>query len=135
VAASVASPDVTQTVNSALSLAQESGAKIYIDGDYKIVLLSPRLTKIYDNEITVINIARRMEQIFLEHNRLYKEQVLFGLGISDGEIISEIENGKFHFTSTGNVISSAKRIAQTAVMKLLLSDSVRRKVITVVKAE
>ncbi len=129
------SPYAAQTLNTALSLAQETGAKIYIDGEFKIVIFSPRLTKTYDNENLAVNAARRMESLFLEHNRLYNDRINFGLGISDGEIISEIEGGKFHFTSAGNVISSSKRIAQTAVMKLLLSDSIRKKVMNTVKTE
>ena len=124
-----------QTLNTALSLAQETGAKIYVDGEFKIILFSPRLTRSYDNESLAVNAARRMESLFVEHNRLYNERISFGLGVSDGEIISEIENGKFHFTSIGNVVSSAKRIAQSAVMKLLLSDSIRKKVMNTIKTE
>ncbi len=123
----------SQTINSALSIAQETGAKIYIDGDYKVVLFSPRLTKFADNEITAVNAARRVESLFVEHNKIYGDKISFGLGISDGDIISEIEKGKFHFTSAGNIVSLSKKIAQTANMKLLLSDSVRRKVINTVK--
>ncbi len=124
-----------QTLNTALSLAQETGAKIYVEGDFKIILFSHRLTRTYDNESLAVNAARRMESLFVEHNRLYNERISFGLGVSDGEIISEIENGKFHFTSVGNLVSSAKRISQTAVMKLLLSDSIRKKVMSTIKTE
>lgn len=126
---------VSQTINSALSIAQETGAKIYIDGECKIILFSPRLTRIADNENLAINAAKRIESLFVEHNRLYNEKISFGLGISDGDIISEIENNKFHFTSAGNIISLGKRIAQVAMMKLLLSDSVRKKAINIVKTE
>ncbi|MGV8142138.1 MAG: hypothetical protein ACP5NS_00710 [Candidatus Pacearchaeota archaeon] len=129
------SPYVMQTLNNALSLAQETGAKIYVDGEFKVVLFSPKLTRSYDNETLAVNAARRMESLFLEHNRLYNERISFGIGISDGEIISEIEGGKFHFTSVGNVISSAKRIAQSAPMKLLLSDPIRKKVMSTIKTE
>lgn len=129
------SPYVMQTINSTLSIAQETGAKIYVDGESKIVLFSPRLTKTKDNEILAVNTARRMEALFSEHNRLHNDKISFGIGINDGEIISETEKGKFQFTSTGNLISSCKRISQSAVMKLLLSDSVRRKVMNTIKTE
>ncbi len=125
----------SQTINSALSIVQETGAKIYIDGDYKVVLFSPRITKFADNEATAVNAARRVESLFVEHNKIYDEKISFGLGVNDGDIISEIEQGKFHFTSAGNIISLGKKIAQTANMKLLLSDSVRRKVINTIKTE
>ncbi|MBM3232470.1 hypothetical protein FJZ21_03800 [Candidatus Pacearchaeota archaeon] len=128
------SPAVLNTMNRALSLAQENGAKVYVDGDYKIVLFSPRLTRNQDNERSAVNVARRMQAIFLEHMSMSSEGN-FGLGVSDGEIISEIEGGKFHFTSTGNLISYAKRLAHASNAKLLISDSIRRKLISTVKAE
>lgn len=128
------SPAVVDTMNRALSLAQETGAKVYVDGEYKIVLFSPRLTRNQDNEGNAVNIARRMQAIFLEHMSMSSEGN-FGLGVSDGEIISEIEGGKFHFTSTGNLISYAKRLAHASNTKLLISDSIRRKLISTVKAE
>ena len=127
------SPYITQTINSALSLAQETGAKIYIDGECKLAVLSPRLTRSHENEIAAVQVARRIESLFLEHNKLYQEKVMFGLAITDGDIISEFEKGKFHFTSVGNIISSAKRAAQSATMKLIISDSVKKKVTNVVK--
>ncbi len=128
------SPAMVETANRALSLAQETGAKVYVDGEYKIVLFSPRLTRNQDNESTAINAARRMQAILLEHVSMSSDGN-FGLGVSDGEIISEIEGGKFHFTSTGNLISYAKRLAHASNTKLLISDSIRRKLISTVKAD
>ncbi|MEK6894655.1 MAG: hypothetical protein AABX10_04280 [Nanoarchaeota archaeon] len=128
------SPAMVATMNRALSLAQETGAKVYVDGEYKIVLFSPRLTRNQDNEANAVNVARRMQAIFLEHMSMSSDGN-FGLGVSDGEIISEIENNRFHFTSTGNLISYAKRLAHASNTKLLISDSIRRKLISTVKAD
>lgn len=132
---SASSPAVAETMNRALSIAQETGAKVYIDGDYKIVLFSPRLTRNQDNEANAVNVARRMQALFLEHMSVGSEVTNFGIGVSDGEIISEIEGNKFHFTSTGNLISYAKRLAHASNTKLFISDSIRRKLISSVKAE
>ena len=129
------SSNTSQILNNALSIVQETGVKVYVDGDYKIILFSPKLTNNSDNESAAVSVGRRIQALFLEHARDNNDGVLFGIGISNGEIISEIENGKFHFTSTGNLISFAKRIAQSSNMKLLISDSVRRKVISNVKVE
>ncbi len=125
----------SQTINGALSLAQETGAKIYIDGDFKIALFSQRLTQNYDNATLAVQAAKRMESLLAEHNRLYRDKIFFGIGIHEGDIISEVERGVFHFTSAGNVISAAKRIAQSATMKILLTDAVKSKVSNTVKTE
>lgn len=129
------SPAVSETTNRALSIAHETGAKIYLDGDYKIILFSPRLTRNQDNEGNAVNVARRMQALFLELMSMSAERFNFGIGVSDGEIISEIEGGKFHFTSTGNLISYAKRLANASNTKLFVSDSIRRKLISTLKAE
>ncbi|MBS3083171.1 hypothetical protein J4423_00030 [Candidatus Pacearchaeota archaeon] len=129
------STNITQTLNGALSVAKEAGAKIYIDGEYKIILFSPKLTNNIDNESVAVSVGRRIQALFLEHVKNNNDGVLFGIGVSNGEIISEVENDKFHFTSTGNLISLAKRIAQSSNMKLFISDSVRRKVISNVKTD
>jgi hypothetical protein len=129
------SSTVSETMNSSMHIAQEVGAKIYVDGDYKIILFSPRLTHNPDNEISAISVARRIQALFLEHMRMNNDGVRFGIGVSDGEIISEVENNKFHFTSTGNLISYAKRLAYSSGTKLFVSDSIRRKVLSVVKTD
>ncbi len=126
---------VDQTINSALSLAQETGAKIYMDNNFKVILFSPRLTQNSDNSVLAVQTAKRMESMLAEHNSLYPEKINFGIGVHEGDIISEIEKGVFHFTSVGNVVSAAKRVAQSATMKLLLTDNVRTKIANTIKTE
>ncbi len=128
-------PNVAPLLDHALSIAKESGARIYVDGEYRIVLFSPRLTSNSDNESSAVNVGRRIQALFLEYAHGHRDGMFFGIGISDGEIISEIENNKFHFTSTGNLISFAKRMAQSSKMKLFVSESIRRKLISTVKTE
>jgi hypothetical protein len=126
---------VTQTVNKALIMAKESGAKVYIDGDYKIVVLSPKLTRKTKNETTAVIIAKRIEEILLDHNKRYKEKIVFGIGVNSGEIISEIDGSQFKFTTINNLISAAKRIAHGKGMKVLLSNLVHREISGTVKTK
>lgn len=132
---SSSSPAVNETMDRSLSLAQETGAKVYVDGDYKVILFSPRLTHVQDNELAAVNLGRRIQALFLEHMKDHNDSARFGIGISDGEIISEMDEGKFHFTSTGNLVSYSKRLAYASNSKLLVSDSIRRKVVSTVKTE
>ncbi len=129
------STSAEQTINGALSLAQETGAKIYVDGNFKVILFSPRLTQNSENAMLAVQTAKRIESILIEHNHINPEKINFGIGVHDGDIISEIEKGIFRFTSVGNVVSAAKRVAQNAMMKILLTASVRTKVASTVKTE
>jgi len=128
------SPVFAEATNHSLNVAREAGARVYVDSDYKIILFSPRLTGKQDNESHAINVARRIQALFLEGMGA-QTGLTFGIGVNDGEIISEVDNNKFHFTSTGNLISYAKRLAFSSNTKLLVSDSIRRKVVSTVKTE
>lgn len=129
------SDEVSSSIKNSLKLAKDAGAKIYADGNYRIMLLSPTLTKKENNDLIAVKIAKKMEEILKEHNRKFKGHVFFGLGVGSGEIISEIGNEGFKFSSIGNVITGSKKIAEESEGYVLLSDQVRRKVIETVKTE
>lgn len=129
------SKEASSVVKNSLKIAKGAGAKIYADGKYKIVLLSPTLTKKEDNESSAVKVAKRMEENLKEHNKKFKGHVFFGIGVNSGEIISEIGNDGFKFASVGNVITSTKRIAQNSEGEVLLSEQIRRKVIETIKTE
>ncbi|MDP4039675.1 MAG: hypothetical protein Q8P57_03795 [Candidatus Pacearchaeota archaeon] len=122
------SEHTTNTINRAIGSAKDSGAKVYVDGDYKIIILSQKLTKRIDNEVGAVKIARNIESILRDHNRRYRDKISFGIGVNDGEIISEIIENKFKFTTTGNLILGAKKIAQMQKGNVLLSESIHGKV-------
>jgi len=113
--------------------AKRVGAKIYVDGDYRVIVFSPILTKSMDNNIKAIKIARDISNILAEHNRKYADKIDFGIGISSGEMIVESREGKFRFTSTGNTIGMAKKISGSSKGELLISEKIRRKALGKIK--
>ena len=119
----------------ALMTAKSAGAKIYVDENYRIILFSTSLTKKKDNELIAVKVSKKIEGILSEYNKQFKEKIYFGLGISNGQIIIETAEGKFKFTSVGKVISVAKKLANLSEMEVLLSDTMHRRVITVVKTK
>jgi class 3 adenylate cyclase len=118
-----------------LRIAKQAGAKIYADGSYRIIVLSPTLTKKEKNNLVAVKVAKKIEEQLKAHNKKFKGHVFFGLGVGSGEIISEIGKDGFKFSSVGNVISSSKRIAEESEGEVLLSDDVRRAVIETIKTE
>lgn len=126
---------IAKTINKALTVAKNSGAKVYVDGDFKIIVFSPRLTRKSNNEIAAVTIAKKIDSILKEHNKHYKDKIVYGIGVNDGEIVSELANEQFKFTTLGSLISGAKRIAQRYDMKVLLSETMHRKVINTIKTE
>ncbi len=129
------SPEINSSVQDSLKIAKHAGGKIYADGNYRIIVLSPTFTKKKKNDLIAVKIAKKMEEQLKEHNNKFKGHVFFGLGVGSGEIISEVGNDGFKFSSVGSVISGSKRIAKESEGEVLLSEEVRRAVIETIKTE
>lgn len=128
-------PSAGKVIDDALTLAKNSGAKVYVDGHYRIIIFSEMLTKTKENDSLAVKVAKRMEGMFLEQNSRFKEKILFGMGISSGEVIVENNQGNITYTSVGNAISKAKSIAQDIDGEVLISENTHRRVINQIKTE
>tara|TARA_Y100000034_G_C6905629_1_gene420124 strand:+ start:2640 stop:4688 length:2049 start_codon:yes stop_codon:yes gene_type:complete len=127
--------EVSQSIQNELMSIKKLGAKIYLDGNFKIILVTKKLTKAENNEILAVKIAKKLEDILLAHNKRFKDKIEFGIGVNNGTVISEISDGRFKFNSVGGVISGAKRIAKNHKMKAHLSETMHRKVTGAVRTE
>jgi len=127
--------DALGAVDRALMKAKESKAKIYVDGDYRIIVLAPVLTKQSDNMMPALRIAKDMEQILSSYNMNKKVGVDFGIGINLGEMIAEFREGRIKFTAIGNTIVIAKRTSEFAQKEVLLSDNFHDRLVGKIKTE
>ncbi len=113
-------------VDSALWKAKESGAKIYSEGDYRLIVLAPVLTKDKDFMLKGVRIAEDLSRILNEYNKRTGMKIKFGIGVNVGNLaVESSEEGKFKFISLDNTISAAKRIAQEANSKVIISEKAR----------
>lgn len=124
----------SDTVDSLLYKAKDAGAKVYSDGEYRIAVFAPALTKQRDNSIKAINFAQEAERIIHSHNKRSGVKIDFGIGVSTGDLIIENQDGKFKFMSVSNVIGSTKRISHEAKSESLMSEALRRKLVGKVKS-
>lgn len=127
--------EATSIIDTALWKAKEAGAKIYADGDYRIMIFSPILTKEKENEMKAIHTARAIQRVFLTHNRRSAHKVKFGLGVNTGTLIVEASQEKFRFMSLNNIIANTKRISQAADSETLIPEALRKKVVGKVKVQ
>jgi hypothetical protein len=123
------------SIDSALWRAKESGAKVYADRNYRVVVLSPALTKEKDNSIKSIMIAQDLERSLKVHNKHSKEKIEFGIGVNIGHLIVEKKDNKFKFVSIGSTISTAKKLSHQAINQALLSEAIHRKTAGKIKTE
>jgi len=98
-------------------------------GDYVFVVFSPIVTKTYKNEVLAVKAGFMIMKTLTGYNKKFKENIDFNLGVHAGELIASKKDGKLKYTSIGNIISLAKRIADSDNGKLIVSDDVRKKLL------
>lgn len=121
------SSEAVKSLESTFWKIKETGAKIYSDGDYRIIIAAPILLKNKDSSITIMQIANLLERSLSGHNRRSSSKIDFGIGLHLGDLIVEGKDGRFRFASVDNTIGKAKKLAQTAKEQVLISETARSK--------
>ncbi len=120
-------------IKQAVSKEFEHKAIPYYSKDYIMLLLSPSVTKTFKNEKKAIKTAQEIEKALKKHNKLYKDKIDFGIAISSGEMITELQKETLKFASIGNTISQAKKLADISDKEVLLSENIHKKVMGEIK--
>jgi hypothetical protein len=127
--------EVIHMIDKGLLKAKDLKAKIYVVGDYRILIYSPIVTGEEDNNIVAINSAKNISDILNEYNAGHEKKLDFGVGVNVGEMIVERKEGKFRFTSSGRTIPSAKSASGKSTGDVLISKEVHGKVVGRVKSD
>ncbi|MFH1238420.1 MAG: adenylate/guanylate cyclase domain-containing protein [archaeon] len=101
--------------------------------DSVYIVFSPLVTKTYKNEILASKAGFKILQSLKDYNKKFKDKIEFNLGVNIGELIASKTGGKLKYTGLGNTVSLAKRIADSDNGKLLVSESVRKKMLRELK--
>lgn len=126
---------VSENIEKAAEKITSRKGSLYRTGDSIIGIFTPSLTKTFRNELTAVRAASEIASYLKEHNQKFTEKIDFGIGIHSGDIATKVEGGKLKFTALGNVLNTAKRIADSANNDVLLSRDAGSKVSSEVKTE
>ncbi|MBX4196022.1 hypothetical protein KW805_00335 [Candidatus Pacearchaeota archaeon] len=126
--------DALAAVDKALVRARGLGAKIYLDGAYRVMVFSPALIK-EDIVIQALSAASDIEATLLEYNKYHSQKIEFGISVHKGDLIAESSEGKVKFSSWGNTLPAAKNFAEYASNDIFISEFVRNKALGKIKAE
>jgi hypothetical protein len=124
-----------KALDSALWKAKEQGAKIYAEGDFRIIIFAPILTKEKDNSLKAIRSAQTIERMLSEHNKRSQQKISFGISANTGSLIVESKDGKFRFMSVDNTIAATKRISQHSNSEVIISETLHRKTVGKIKVD
>ncbi len=124
-----------ETLQKIINMAEENKAFTYENQDSLFFILVPTKTKTFKNEKTAIRIAQNIQDILKEHNRLFKQQIEFGISLNYGTIISKQEKNILEFMSLGTLITTSKKIASLSKEEILLSEKIKEKLSANIKIE
>jgi hypothetical protein len=115
--------------NALEKIVAESKGRGLVDwrGDYIFVIFSPLTTKTYGNEMLAIKTGMNILKKTNEHNKKFNNKVEFNIGIHVGELVTSKVKENLKYTSIGNTISFAKRMADSDSGKLIVSEEIRKK--------
>ncbi len=119
--------DVRNTLERIEEMANEEKAVEYESQDMVFFLLVPLRTKTFRNEEDALKISQAAKEILLDHNRLFKNKVDFGISLHHGDIIAKQE-ATLKFMSIGTLTTVSKKIALLANEDVLMSDKMNERV-------
>lgn len=124
-----------ETIKRITEMAEENKAVTYENQDYLFFMLAPVRTKTYKNEKDALEIAEKIKNILIEHNRMFNQKIEFGISLNYGTIVGKIEGSTLKFMSMGTMITAAKRIASLSRGEVLLTEKMNDLVRLYVKTE
>lgn len=124
-----------ETLNKLKELGEENKATIYENNDYLFFILTPAKTRTFKNEKTALELAEKIQETLLDHNRRFNEKINFGISLDYGTIVGKIEEGVFKFMSMGPLVTSSRKIASLSDEKILLSEKMNELLRLIVKTE
>ena len=124
-----------ETLQKITNMAEENKAFTYENQDSLFFILVPIKTKTFKNEKVAIKIAQNIQEILKEHNRLFKQQIEFGISLNYGTIIAKQEKNNLEFMSMGTLVTTSKKIASLSKEEILLSEKIKEKLSANIKIE
>jgi hypothetical protein len=121
--------NIGDTLQKIVDIAEESKAIVYENQDNLLFILAPTKTKTFKNEKTALEIAQKIREALIKHNKLFKQKIEFGISLNYGAIIAKQEKESLKFMSMGTLMSTAKKISSLSEEEVLLSEKINEKLL------
>ncbi len=126
---------ISETMNRLRDVVDDSKAAVYENGSYVFFIFAPAKTKAFNNELTAIETAEKIQRILQDHNRLLKQKIEFGISVHYGAMIAKQGLNVLKFMSLGNFISIAKKLASLSDGEIFLSSEIKDRTATDIKTD
>lgn len=105
-----------------VDLADSEKAVVYESQDVIFFIFAPGKTKTFGNEKTALNFAQKVLGVLEHHNKMFKQDIKFGISLNYGTIVAKQESTVFRFMAMGTLMTSTKKIASIADSEVLIAE-------------
>jgi hypothetical protein len=124
-----------ETLQKIVSLAESNKAAVYENQNNLFFILAPVRTRTFKNEKTALNLSQDIQKTLVNHNKLAKQKIEFGISLNYGTIVAKQEKESLKFMSMGTLITTAKKVSSLSEGEILLSENIKDKLRSEVKTE
>ena len=115
--------------------AEKHKAATYENQESIFFILAPIKTKTFHNEKAAIEIAQKIKETLIEHNKLAKQKIDFGISLNYGTIVAKQETDSMKFMSMGTLITTARKIASLSDNEIFIGEKLKSKLESNIKTE
>ncbi len=123
-----------QALASILNTATKKGM-VEPKGDYIMIIFTPLVTKTFSNENLAAKTAGEIFKKLNTYNKKSVDKIQFNIALNSGDLITSLQDKKLKYTSIGNTILLAKKIADQGENQILVSGNLRTKLSRTLKAQ
>ena len=120
-----------EVIKEVINVAENNKAVFYDNGEYFFFILAPVITKTFQNERTAITIAKSIQKIISNYNRLAQQKIEFGISINHGTIVAKKNGSDLDFMSLRTFIPKAKKIATLSDQDISLTEEMNDRLVSV----
>lgn len=118
------------------SIAENKRAFVYENRESIFFIFSPLKTRTFKNEKAAIDLAREIQEVVLNHNKIFKYKLDYGISAVNGDLISRVNDiGELEFMGMNNIINNSKKIASLGHGEVLLSREMKERAGGLIKPE
>lgn len=124
-----------ETIQKIVEMAENAKISIYENNEYLFFLSFPLLTKTLQNEMTAIDLAQSAKKILDNHNRLFKQNIHYGISVEYGNAIAKKIEDSVNFMGLGQFMINARRLASISQEEVCIGEKLKEKIQLNVKLE
>lgn len=124
-----------ETIQKIVEMAENAKGCIYENNEYLFFLFFPLLTKTFQNEMTTIDLAQSAKKVIDNHNRLFKQNIHYGISVECGDAIAKKTEDSVNFMGLGQFMINARRLSSISQEEVCISEKLKEKIQSNVKLE